>query len=421
MSEDLFRAEVARRSDHSLGSIRLISPLSHHIWASLATLILLTILGLLWFGRYTRREHVEGSLVPTDGLITLSSRGPGVITQLNVTEGNAIKAGDVLMVVSGERTSERLGNTQAAVTAAVQDQQQRIDDDLRLARDIAEDQDGALRKQAESLVQQATQLNAQIGIVEKQRSSYTTLLAKIEPLVAKGYVSALQIQQQQAQALDAESQLKTLTRQRIEVTQQTATVRNQLAQLPLTTANKLNELRRQRAQGDQALAQSEAERSVTLRATHDGVVSSLLVKVGQAVSIGQPVLALVPKASRLEAQLMVPTQAVGFVHEGTAVALHYQAFPYQKFGVHRGVVTQVSRSALTPAEITAVLGQRTPEQALYRVMVQLEDQDVLAYGKREALVPGMGVDADLMLDRRRLIEWAFEPIYGMRQRMKDGQ
>jgi membrane fusion protein len=53
---------------------------------------------------------------------------------------------------------------------------------------------------------------------------------------------------------------------------------------------------------------------------------------------------------------------------------------------------------------------------LYRVLVKLRNQDIQAYGKQQALLPGMSVDADLLLDHRRMIQWIFEPLYGMARR-----
>ena len=55
-------------------------------------------------------------------------------------------------------------------------------------------------------------------------------------------------------------------------------------------------------------------------------------------------------------------------------------------------------------------GSREP---LYRIKARLDSQAVAAYGRFEPLQPGMQVEADILLDRRRLIEWIFEPILGL--------
>ncbi|EQD59012.1 secretion protein HlyD family protein, partial [mine drainage metagenome] len=116
-----------------------------------------------------------------------------------------------------------------------------------------------------------------------------------------------------------------------------------------------------------------------------------------------------------EAQLLVPSQAIGFVRSGQRVVLRYQAFPYQKFGLHEGIVTQVSRSALSPQEVSGLMGQQVTVP-LYRVMVRLDQQTVNAYGKPVGLLPGMTLQADILLDRRRLIDWVLEPLYGFGRR-----
>jgi membrane fusion protein len=36
---------------------------------------------------------------------------------------------------------------------------------------------------------------------------------------------------------------------------------------------------------------------------------------------------------------------------------------------------------------------------------------VRAYGQPVPLQPGMQLDADVLLERRRLIEWVFDPIF----------
>src|SRR5690606_12489641 len=87
---------------------------------------------------------------------------------------------------------------------------------------------------------------------------------------------------------------------------------------------------------------------------------------------------------------------------------------YQKFGHHRGQVARISRSALGPGEMGALVGSAGTGEPLYRVTVTLDRQAITAYGRPEALKPGMLVDADILGERRRLIEWVFEPLYSIR-------
>jgi membrane fusion protein len=63
----------------------------------------------------------------------------------------------------------------------------------------------------------------------------------------------------------------------------------------------------------------------------------------------------------------------------------------------------------TPAD-----GSREP---LYRIKVRLASQSIDAYGHAEALKAGMQVEADILLDRRRLIEWIFEPLISLSGRV----
>ncbi|KAB7776109.1 HlyD family efflux transporter periplasmic adaptor subunit [Xanthomonas sp. LMG 12460] len=376
----------------------------------------------LFFGHYTQRVHVTGLLVPRAGLISLTANTLGVIDHVGVAEGDRVASGQVLVSLSGEHTSKALGNTAASVSAQLQRQagslRQDIGDTLQLQDKQAEDN----RTQQSALKEQLVQIDAQIAIEKKQMQLVQELVDKWSGLVAGGYIPALQVEQEQSALLADESQLRSLQQQRASTQQQLSVLNDQLTQLPLAVSAKLNDLRRQLAQVEQTLAQNEAARASELRAPASGTVSTLLVKPGASVALGQPLLAIVPDGSTLQAQILVPSQAVGFVHPGIQVTLHYQAFPYQKFGLHHGVVRSVSRSALTPGEVTLLLGGGNPPSSdpLYLARVDLADQNVEAYGRKEPLRPGMALDADMLLDRRRIVEWIFEPLYGMGHRWSSG-
>jgi len=53
----------------------------------------------------------------------------------------------------------------------------------------------------------------------------------------------------------------------------------------------------------------------------------------------------------------------------------------------------------------------------YRIKVALERQTISAFGREVPLQPDMTLRADIILERRSIIEWLLEPLLGARQRM----
>lgn len=418
---DLFRKEaVDARRGQWLGAINLAVPLSRWVWTLLAASLAVGLIAFLVFGHYTKRQRVTGKLVPTSGLLEVTAIDSGTVTDVFVHAGQSVHAGQQLLQVSAERDSATLGNTRAEISDQLRSQRKRLKQNLATQKQQNHAKAQAVQGKLHSLHAQLGQIDGQLKLQTQQADDARALLHRIQPLRAKGYVSALQIQQQKAAVLDARTQLKALRRQRLKVHQQLTSTLQRLVQLPLELATNGNVIQGKIAGITRQLVQNEAQRAMVLRAPRAGIVSTLLVKPGKHVATGQSLLAIRPAGSALQAQLLVPSRAVGFITPGSRVVLRYQAYPYQKFGQQYGHVASISRSALGPGAIVALTGKRT-KQPLYRVKVKLDRQAVPAYGKSHALKPGMALSADIMMDRRSLLQWAFEPLYGLKGSVLAGQ
>jgi len=128
-------------------------------------------------------------------------------------------------------------------------------------------------------------------------------------------------------------------------------------------------------------------------------------------------LSIIPKNSQLQAELYAPSKSVGFISPGDAVLIRYQAYPYQKFGQYQAQVLSISRTAVPSVDLASMAGEvpglaRGGEQ-LYRLRVSLNEQEVMAYGKPQALQSGMLLDADILQESRHLYEWVLEPLYSL--------
>jgi membrane fusion protein len=421
--QSLFRNEVMEAKHRQwLGGIMIASPPSRWSYTALAAALASSLIALMFLGKYTRHETVLGQLVPTSGLAILTAKTTGTIAFVFVKTNQIVRRGDPLVEISSEENSVALGDMHALVAHQLNSQKERLQSDLVGSNQLFRQQDAALREKIKLLRAQLGALRSQSSIQSQQALSAQNLLERIKPLADKGFVSAFQVQQQEATLLDARAQQKNLTRQGLDLQEQLASILQQLAQLPIDASTRENDIQRKLADIQQSSAQNEVQRAVLLRAPQDGTISSLSLKPGQTVSAGQSVVSLVPRGSLLLARLLVPSRSIGFIQPGTRVVLRYQAFPYQKFGQHFGRVENVSRSALTPDEVAAMASQKAEanQDPLYLVEVKLESQGITAYGKSEDLRAGMALDADILMDRRTLIEWVFEPLYGLKRRWNAG-
>jgi membrane fusion protein len=106
---------------------------------------------------------------------------------------------------------------------------------------------------------------------------------------------------------------------------------------------------------------------------------------------------------------------VGAVKRGDKVLLRYQAYPYERFGQQPGVVESVSRTALPADQLGDAVSARgdTTSEPLYRVTVSFDATPTSPLGQPWVLRSGMQVDADLLQQRRRLYQWAFDPVQSL--------
>jgi membrane fusion protein len=416
----LFRAEALDHQQREwLGSIQLLRPVSLTALTLLA-LAAATAIGIyLTLGEYTRKARVSGYLVPDRGVIRLVAPQAATVLESRVVEGGAVRRGDVLFVL-GIGPSTLSGDTQAVVQGTLAARRQSLLGEARQRSLLEQTQRAGLDRQIEDARRELDSMQGEVALQLQRLALAQQAQTQFEALRHDNFVSAAQVRAKAEDVLNVRAQLQGLERQRATRQREIATLQAQRRELPLRSRAAQGEIDRELAALGQQAAESEARQRLVVRAPEDGVVSAVLAATGQSVTPAAALASLLPANARLQAQLYAPSSAVGFVHSMQAVQLRYQAFPYQKFGQQGGQVIQVSRAPLQASELS---GLALPAAAsgggepLYRITVKLDRQDVMAYGQAQALAPGMQLEADVLLERRRLIEWLFEPVLGIARRV----
>ena len=420
----LFRqAALDAQRNVGFGRIVLIRPVSFAFLTGFALVCALVIVAFLMLGQYTKRARVVGLLVPDAGLIKVTTPVAGLVLEQHVREGQAVKAGQVLFVLSAERQLSQANGTASsasdALGHALRGRQQSLDAEQSKQRLLTEQQRDQTLARIQSLQTETAQLEQQLLTQRERVASSAGQLRRWQDLSEQKFASDLALQQRKDEWLDQRSRLQALEQSKLQLARDEASLTSELAQISTRAAREQEQLKRAASELDQAQINLQTQRNIVITAPISGTATTLLAEVGQTANT-LTLMSIVPEAAQLQAHLFAPSGAVGFVEAGQTVRLRYAGYPYQKFGQYQGEVVAVSRSPLSSQELPSALanlGQQMGGEGLYRITVKLANQSVNTYGKLQPLSAGMQLEADVLQDTRRVIEWMFEPVLSLKGKL----
>ncbi|HXN14894.1 MAG TPA: HlyD family efflux transporter periplasmic adaptor subunit [Usitatibacter sp.] len=415
MPRQLFRQEaIDAQREKFLGEATIARPVPFWVFTLLAAGTAILLIGVALWGQYTRRERVEGYLALDTGAARVLAPDAGRITELLIKEGDEIRAGEPMARVSLDRSTGTGASTSEAVAAEMQSRRSILEKEQTQWHDLGTQQVEQARRRARDLENELTQIDREMKLQETRVRSASEQAERYKSLAGEQFVSDVASKQKQDEVTDQEIKLQALRRQRGQVERDLAAVRMDEPAIQIRSRAQVEQVKRQISELQEGMAQAEAKRETVIRAPMAGVVTNIAVNRGQSVAADAPLATVLPKGSGLHVELLVPTRAIGFIAPGQEVVLRYEAFPYERFGQYRGVVTDIGRNVWTSGERIGPLSAKEP---VYRVDVSLERQSVSALGQDFPLRPGMLVNADLLLESRTLLEWIFEPVLQLKGRL----
>jgi membrane fusion protein len=411
----MFRPEaIDAQRDRSLGNILLTQPVSTKWFVLLAVLTVSALLTFAFTFSYTARVTVDGIVVAGRGAIKVYAPQGGLISLSRVAEGQKIARGDVLFELTDERRSSTMGDTHASISEDMRFKLLTLEDEVSKLRSMKMLEVTSIDKKRTEL---KVELNAIAQLITNQLARLDLAksdLDRYQSILTNGYVTADQVADRQANVLDQESKLQALRREETSTKRELLDSEYQANTLAIKYDNQIGDVQRGIASARQELTENEVRREFLVVAPSDGVATAVTGHTGQVVDTSRPLVAILPSGVPLGVELYAPSKAIGFIRAGDIVNLRYNAFHYQKFGQFRGMVNEVARTSLTGEELTGNPrvgnNQNGSEEPMYRIAVELAQQEIMAYGKPAPIQSGMTLEADILLESRRLYEWVIDPV-----------
>ena len=409
----LFRQEAVdfQRNNREWGQVALLQSLSIRVTTWFITVIVALIITFLFLGQYSRKETVVGYLTPTSGTSKVFVPQQGTIRKIHINEGQQVREGQTLLTIDTDQIAANGLDVNVTMLETLRSQQDLLTGQIAAEEQRTKSEGERLTAVIAGLEVEISQLQAQLKIQGERIRVEGEFVASAAALRKEGYMADADFKRRQVTLLEQKQNLNSLNQQLAARQNQLTETRYSLQQLPTVMAGKIQGLRSELAATQQRIAEIGGRRAYVIRAPAAGRVSMLQATVGQFADPRRLQMEIVPNDSVLQAELFVPTRAIGFVQAGQKVRILYEAFPYQQFGTYSGRVLKISQTILTKSD---TLGPIELKEPAYRITASLDRPDIDAYGTKIPLQADMLLRADIILERRSLISWLLDPLLSVR-------
>ena len=409
----LFRQEVIEFQQHNRqwGRVVPLQPLSTKIMVWCVAAAAIGVITFLFFAQYARKEVAAGYLAPVSSTARVFAPQAGIISTVYVEQGDNVEKGQPLLAVATSQVATNGEDVNVAVLNTLQQQKQALTRQIveEVHRTSSEQQ--RLAAQVHEHESVLGQLDSQI-IVQRQRIAILEKMVEAgAQLRVKGLVSEVDQRHREETLLEQRQSLISFSQKVTERYGQLSEVRFNLEQLPFTQGDKVQVLRNELSAAEQRITEVNGRTAYIVRAPIAGRVSLLQAFPGQAADPKRLQLQILPNNSTLQAQLFIPVRAIGFVEVGQDVRILFDAFPYQRFGTYHGRIAKVSQTVLLDSDVAGPIAIKEP---VYSATVVLDRPDVTDNGKKIPLQPDMSLRADIILEKRTLVDWIFSPLRHLR-------
>ncbi len=355
-----------------------------------------TVIGFVAWAGLTHVDQItraDGRVVPAQREQVIASLEGGILSELMVREGDAIKAGQALARIDPTRFEAQQNESQArrlALRGTIARLRAEADGrPLQFPSDLAA-QSSVVR--AETQAYQARQRSLEQALASNRRGLQLLgrELALAESMAAKGVMSEVEVMRLQRQVNEMELQGEERSnRFRQDASGELARLQSDLAQLDEQLAGRADVLRR-----------------TVLSSPFDGVVKNIrAATLGGVIAPGSSVMEIVPLGPRVLVEARIRPGDIGFIQVGQKADFKFAAYDYSTYGGLTGTIEHISPDALGDAD-RGIVGETT----YFRVLVRTAASRPSAQGVALPVLPGMTGTVEVRTGERSVLSFLLRPM-----------
>ncbi len=403
--------------------------------------LVVTLVLVLWacFAQIEEVTRGDGRVIPSKQLQVVQSLDGGVVSEILVSEGQVVEAGQLLLKIdetratSGVRESAAQGFSLRArqarlralaegapfqPPASTNPEEARILGEERMLYETRRSELGTMiainQQQLQQREQELAEMRSRKSAAERGLDLGQQELAKTRPLLAGGAVSEVDILRLEREVSRSRGDIEQASAQIARVQASIGEAQRKIQETELAFRN---EARRDMAEvmgklnalNEGAVALADKVDKSQVRSPVRGRVQRLLANtVGGVVQPGKDIVEVVPLDDQLILEAKVQPRDIAFIHPNQEATVKFTAYDFSIYG---GLAAKVEN--ISPDTVVDEKGN-----AFYLVRVRTTQA---SFSDKLPVIPGMTAEVDILTGHKSVMSYLLKPVlkaraYALRER-----
>lgn len=361
---------------------------------------LLVLLSWAWLFKLEEVSTGTGKIIPSSKEQVIQSLDGGILTKLNVKEGEIVERGQVLAQLDPTRFESNVGESESLLVSSRATS-------ARLRAEVT----GAPLVFPEEVLKYPKLVKEETALYQSRRANLQESVAGLEqalllvqqelemtaPLVAKGAASEVEVLRLKREANDLRNQMND--------------IRNQYyvnARQELSKANTDVETQQQVVRG-----KSDTLSRTVFKSPVRGVVKEIdVMTLGGVIPQNGKLITIVPLDEKLLVEARISPRDIAFIRPDQEALVKISAYDYSIYGGLSGKVTMISPDTLRD--------EVKQDQFYYRVYIRT-DSDKLSNnaGQEFNITPGMVATVDIRTGSKTVMDYLIKPFNKAKEALRE--
>ncbi|MEZ5877822.1 MAG: HlyD family type I secretion periplasmic adaptor subunit [Tepidamorphaceae bacterium] len=378
----------------------------------------------------------QGRVIPSSQVQVVQTLEGGIVRAINVSEGDIVEAGQVLIEVDDTSLASRLGELRSRKNAIEAEiirltAEAHGEEDLAFPPELVEAAPREVAAQQEAFRARRTKLRGEREILKQQLLQREQELTELQATQAKLKATLAPLEREleltrklATRGVVPEVDLLRLERQYAEASGELAVLEAALprAEAAITESRtRLDSVESVfRADARERLAKSISDRSVLeeseiaaadlvrrtqLAAPVRGIVNKINVSsIGAVVQPAVDIVEIVPLDDALLIEARIRPQDVAFIHPGQDASIKLTAYDYSVYGDLAGKVERIGADTQTDDR----------GNPFYRVILRTDEGGITRNGHKLDIIPGMVASVDIQTGSKTVWDYVMKPVLKIR-------